>query len=638
MQENFHYKGRPAPPNDSIPRMLKDALEHHRAGRLAEAAAIYRDILDIDGQNADSLHLLGMIEHQHGNHERGVELIRRAISIHPAEAAFHSNLGTILQAQHQLEEAAACFERALRLKPGWAELHTNLGNVLQTQGRLEEAAAHQQQALALKPTLAEAWSNLGNVRSAQGNIEEAEACYKRALAINPNYPDAQNNVGTVLLAQDQIDAAVAHFTRALELSPNFASAHNNLGNALLRLDRTDEAQAHYQRALALKPDYANAHNNLANVLKEQGKFTGALAHYDRAIALNPNYAEAHLNRAEMTTFHRDGADFAALESLLAQTGLPSDKSLYVHFALGKALDDIGDYARAFEHFHQGNALKRAQIHYDEPAILQMFQRMSNVFDAALLERSHAQCDSPTVPIFVVGMPRSGSTLVEQILAGHPQIHAAGELTILEKMEANGLFNASGSQLSYPESVPALDVPTLQHLGQTYLSRQPRVDGGKTRIVDKLPGNFLRLGLIRLMLLNARFIHTTRHPLDTCLSCYSKLFTNGLPFTYDLSELGRYYRAYLELMDHWHAVLPAGALLDVSYEDVVDGLEIQARRIIRFCGLPWDERCLGFHKSKRPVRTASAVQVRQPLFRSSVGRWRNYEANLAPLLEALQARL
>jgi hypothetical protein len=221
------------------------------------------------------------------------------------------------------------------------------------------------------------------------------------------------------------------------------------------------------------------------------------------------------------------------------------------------------------------------------------------------------------------MPRSGSTLIEQILASHPQIQGAGELTTLEKMEAG-----------YPESYSALDGPALRRLGESYLAQMPLLANGKVRIVDKLPGNFLRVGLIRLMLPNARIIHTTRNPIDTCVSCYSKLFTVGLPFTYDLGELGRYYRAYSELMAHWRSVLPPGAMLDVSYEDVIDDLEGQARRLIDYCGLPWDDRCISFYRTIRPVKTASAVQVRQPLFRSSLQRWRRYEAGLGPLLDEL----
>ena len=593
--------------------MLETALGHHQAGRLAEAETIYRQILAVDADHADSLHLLGMIEHQRGRHEIAVSMIRSAIAINQTEAAYHSNLGAIYQTQGKLDEAAACFERALILKPDWAEVHSNYGNILEAQGKLEEALACHERALAFKPEFAEACSNLGNVRYAQGKLTEAVACYEKALAFRPDYADAHNNLGTAFLAQDKIAQAVAHFERALILKPDHASAHNNLGNARMRQDKIDEAQAHYERALVLKPDYANAHNNLANVFKEQGRFDDAMAHYQRAISISPDYAEAHLNRADLKSFQPGDADLAALEAL----SLPPDRALYIHFALAKALDDVKDYGGAFEHLRQGNALKRARIHYDEMGTLKLFERIATGFDRGLFDRFQGQGDPSSVPVFVLGMPRSGSTLIEQILGSHPQIHAAGELTVLDKMD-----------LPDPERIAGLG-----RLGQSYLARLPKV-AGKLRIVDKLPGNFLRIGLIRLMLPNARIIHTLRDPIDTCLSCYFKLFNTGLPFTYDLAELGRYYRAYSELMAHWRSVLPPGAMLEVSYEDVVDDLEGQARRLIDYCGLPWNHHCIDFHRSGRPVRTASAVQVRQPLFRGSVHRWRNYESALAPLLNEL----
>jgi len=618
--------------------MIEDALRHHQAGRLAEAEAIYRQILAVNACDPDCLHLLGMIELQRGNHELAVSMIRQAIANMPDEAAYHSNLGIIFQTQGKLDEAAACFEHALGLNPGWAEVHINLGNILQLQGRLDEAAACQQRALILKPECAEAHSNLGNIRQAERKLPEAVALFEQALALRPNYVDAHNNLGTALLEQDKIDEAVAHFERALALMPDFAVAHNNLGCALARLDQSEEAKAHYELAVILKPDYANPHHNLGNILVEEGKFDEAMVHFDRAIALKPDYAEAHLNRTAIKSFQPDDDDLAALEALTCKNDLPEDTALCVHFALAKALDDVGDYVRAFEHLCQGNALKRRQIDYDETSELNLFQRIAAVFDSSLIDRLQGLGDPSPIPIFVLGMPRSGTTLIEQILASHPQIHAAGELTILEKMEANGELNSEDPPLPYPESVPVLDGAGLRRLGRSYLSRLPNVANGDVRIVNKLPGNFLRVGLIRLILPNAKIIHVTRHPLDTCLSCFSKLFTSGLYFSYDLAELGRYYRAYIELMAHWRSILSPGAMLEVVYEDVVDDLEGQSRRLIDYCGLPWDNRCLSFHKTSRRVKTASSFQIHQPLFRSSLQRWRHYEVGLGPALDELRSIL
>lgn len=605
-------------------------MRRHQAGRLAEAEELYRAILTAEPRHADSLHLLGLIAYEDGRYDMAVEFIGQAVLLQEGNFFYHYNLGNAFRAQRRADDAVAQYERALALKPDCAEAHNNLGVILNEQGKRDDAVAHYERALALNPDSADAHNNLGNGLAAQGRTADAMAHYERALVLNPGHANAHNNLGIALAAQGRIADAITHYERALVLNPEYADAHNNLGVVLADKGKFSDAMTHYGRVLAINPDHAAVHNNLGNLFKEQGKFDDAMAHYGRAIAIRPDYAEAHLNRAEIKTFHTGDSELAALEALAGREDLPENKALQIHFALAKALDDSGDYVRAFEHLREGNALKRRQINYDEADVLGLFRRISTVFDAGLFDRFRGEGDPSPVPVFVLGMPRSGSTLIEQILASHPQIHGAGELTDLETV-AGSVADGGDQAVPYPECVPALDGAALRQLGQSYLARLPAPANGKVRIVDKLPLNFLRVGLIRLILPNARIIHTVRHPVDTCVSCYSRLFASGLDFTYDLAELGRYYRCYIELMAHWRSVLPPGAMLDVSYEDVVDDLEGQARRLIDYCGLSWDDCCISFHKTSRPVKTASAVQVRQPLFRSSLQRWRKYEAGLGPLL-------
>jgi hypothetical protein len=448
--------------------------------------------------------------------------------------------------------------------------------------------------------------------------------------LSPGHADLHNNLGVALAEQGRIAEATVHYERALVLSPGYAAAHGNLGTALGEQGRTREAAAHLARAIEIDPRQADAHNSLGNLCKDEGRFDDAMAHYARAIAIRPDHGEAYLNRSEIKRFQPGDAELAALEALARRDDLSVNKALHIHFALAKALEDTGDYACSFAHLRTGNALKRGQIRYDETRALRMLRRIAAAFDGSLLDRFLGAGDPSQVPVFVLGMPRSGSTLVEQILASHPQVHGAGELSDFEAA-ASSIFNTGAG---YPECVSALDGVTPRRLGQAYLAGLPALDKGKVRIVDKLPGNFLNIGLIRLFLPNARIVHTRRRPVDTCLSCYSKLFTSGHRYTYDLAELGRFYRGYSELMAHWRSALPPGAMLEVTYEDVVGDLEGQARRLIDYCGLAWDDRCLRFHETRRPVRTASAIQVRQPLFQSSLERWRKYESEIAPLLEEL----
>ncbi len=502
----------------------------------------------------------------------------------------------------RIEDAVVRYKRTIHFKPDHADAHNNLGVALAAQGHLKEAVERYKRALFLQPGSADAHCNLGAALAAQGRFDEAAGCYRQAIALNPRHCGAHYNLALALEARGSADQAVTHYRRAIALNPNYADAHNNLGNALAAGGDQTGAAAHYRRAIASDPAHADAHNNLANGLREQGKFEEALACYDRAIAIRPSLAEAHFHRSELKTFQAGDRDFQALKALAARKDLPAKATPFIHFALAKAFEDIGDYKQAFAHYRRGNDAKRKQVHYDEAASAERFER-------SVFEGHEGAGDPSTVPVFIVGMPRSGSTLVEQILSSHPQVHGAGELTYLES----------------PESIASLDVAALREVARRYLARLPKV--AHARVVDKLPENFLRIGLIRLILPNAKIIHTMRNPLDTCMSCYSTLFASGQHFSYDLAELGRYYGRYAALMSHWRSVLPPGAMLDVAYEDVVGDLEGQARRLIEYCGLAWDERCLDFHRNARPVKTASAVQVRKPLYRGSVERWRRYEEEL-----------
>ena len=473
-----------------------------------------------------------------------------------------------------------------------------------------------------------------------GRINEAVAAWKRAAFLRPDHAGIHVNLSAALLAQGNAAEAATHAERALILDPESPNAHNNLGFACAAQGRIDDAMAHYKQELARAPHHAGALNNSGLILKEQGRFDEATACYEQAMAARPDFAEAHFNRAEIETFHPGDPNLAALEVLASRNDLSANQAIYINFALAKALEDTQDYARSFEHLRKGNSLKRRQIKYNEASVLETMRRISTVFDGDLLARHPGAGDggdpgdAAFAPVFVVGMPRSGSSLIEQILASHPQVHGAGELNDLESA-INAVLNSVDASYRFPDDIAALDARELRQIGQDYLARLPVVGDGKIRIIDKLPGNFLRIGLIRLILPNARIIHTVRDPMDTCLSCYSKLFTYGQHFSYDLAELGRYYAAYRKLMTHWRSVLPADAMLDVVYEDVVNDLGGQARRLIDYCGLEWDDRCVSFHRNRRIVRTASAVQVRQPLFRSSLQRWRKYEAWLGPLLDELR---
>ncbi len=307
----------------------------------------------------------------------------------------------------------------------------------------------------------------------------------------------------------------------------------------------------------------------------------------------------------------------------------------LHFALGKAHADIGSHDSAFRHFAAANALKRRQIEYDEAARLGFFERIIAAFTPDTMRRLAGCGDPSTLPIFVVGMPRSGTTLVEQVLASHPLVFGAGEISDLDTV-MKAVAGSDGTQ-RLPEAIATMSGEQVRRIGAQYCDRIAALAPKAQRITDKMLPNFLWIGLIHLALPNARIIHVQRDPADTCLSCFSRLFAGDLPFTYDLAELGRYYQAYASLMAHWRAVLPEGAMIEVKYEELVADFPAQARRLVDYCGLEWDDRCSAFYETRRPVTTSSAAQVRLPIYQDSIGRWQSYAPWLGPLLDELSVK-
>ena len=409
-----------------------------------------------------------------------------------------------------------------------------------------------------------------------------------------------------------------------------------MGYALEQLGRGSEAAREFEAALALKPDYAEARNNLGNLRKETGDFIGALELYGRAIADDAFHTESYLNRAELVTAAKGDVALENLEAFarLIDAGnprLPPGKALYIHFALAKALADIGDHAGAFAQLEKGNAIKRGSVTYDRDAMSAYMRSVAGVFGKELV--TPLASTSSAAPIFIVGMPRSGTTLLEQILASHPDVFAVGEQTAFDQA-ARSVLGAVSMPLDYAAHAGELAVAAPK-IGLGYLDRLPPLPPGKSRTVDKLPGNFLNIGLIYMAFPNARIVHAVRDPIDTCVSCYSRLFREWQEFSYDLTDLGRYARDYQTLMDHWKAVLPDGAILDVAYEKVVADLEGEARRLLAYCGLPWDAGVLDFHTTRRPIATASALQVRQPIYTGALKRAQPYDAFLGPLREAMR---
>lgn len=503
----------------------------------------------------------------------------------------------------------------------------------------ERALALCRRALALDPDDAGLLHLAGELELERGNAETAYRLLEAAAAGDSGSTRILETLGTAAVAAERLEEAAAAFNRVLEAEPGNFAVRANLGGVLLMLERRDEAAAAFEQALAAEPRSVPVLSNLALLKGQSGEREAASELFRRIFEIAPDDTEAWHDYSLIKTFRPGDPDLGAMERLRAAPHLPAGKALFLDFALAKAYDELGEHDRAFVHMAAGNRAKRASLSYDVADDEKLVERIVSVFDEGFFESRAGSGLDDGRPVFILGMPRSGTSLVEQILASHSRVHGAGELThlrdaILGRAGAGpGVGALGGKGRGFPEGAADLGPGDFRALGEAYVARLERGAPAAARITDKMPRNVFFLGLIHLALPAARIIHCVRDPVDTCLSCYQIHFADGQEFAYDLQDLGRYYRLYRRLMDHWRAVLP-GRFLDLRYEDLVAEPEPRMRELLAFCGLEWEDACLAFHETGRPVRTASAQQVRRPIYRTAVKRWKRYERHLEPLLEAL----
>lgn len=602
-------------------------------GTLAPAVVCYRRALAIDTDHAVAHNGLGLALQQLGQMEEALRHHQRALELDPDMAEAHAGLGSAHRILGRHEEAVHHYQNALSINPQYAAAHNDVAGLLLRLGDADGAIRHYERAVSAQPDYADAHYNLANVLSAQGRRQEAVAHYAKALELRPAFAEAHNNIANALQLLGRYDEAIPHYMNAVRLQPGIADVWHNLGKACFAVNRHEDAIAAYQRASAIDPSKPMVHNDLGAAHMVRGHLREAYAAFAAAVARDPRNATIHLNLARLARFKANDPRLAALEKLAEfAPSLPDNDRIALNFALGKAHADLGNTERSFRHLLEGNALQREQVAYNEASTLDEFRRVRGTFTPKLMRKKSGGGDPSPVPVFIVGMPRSGSTLIEQILASHSRVFGAGEIDDF----AAAMREMPAASDGFPESIAGLGAKDLRRLGERYMERIGAKAPDALRITDKMLSNISYLGVIHLALPNARIIHARRDPIDTCLSCFSIWFgDDDLPFTYDLAELGRYYRAYTELMNHWQTVLPDGVMIDVWYEDVVADLEGQAQRLVAHCGLDWEDRCLDFHLTERPVRTASVSQVRQPLYRDAVGRSRAYGDLLRPLLDALE---
>lgn len=632
------------------------------SGRDVELEVAARALLRSRPDEGLAWQLLGVALTRQG--KDAFEALATAAQRLPGDAVAQLNFGNALGRAGRLPEAAASYRRALLARPGFPEAHNNLADVELELGRPLEATENARRALELRPDYGEAHHTLGRALLGTQQPDEAIASCTRAIALRPGAAAAYNTRGAAQLMLARFEPAKADFGAALRLRPSFAEAHANLGNAFRSTGKLEEAVASYQRALELKPEAAAIHVELGTALRlkldaagaerscrraleldpaatsaltvlaelraDAGRFAEAEDLYKRAISIDADSAEAWAGITRTRRMTKADVGWLVAAQRLTGSGLAPQRELLVRYAIGKYYDDVGEFANAFESYRSANELaRRWGPGHDRSALERAVDVVIRSF-AHVSASTAGASGSPARPVFIVGMLRSGTSLAEQILASHPSVFGAGELTFWSTRLGEGLAAAVRANAATLE----IDAAELANLQRAYLELLALHAPRAARVTDKLPTNFMAIGLIHAALPAARIIHLERDPLDTCLSIYFQHFEAANSYANDLGDLAHYYGQYRRLMRHWRAMLPQTTLLDVPYEGLATDPERWTRAMLDFIGLPWDPCCLDFSQTDRPVVTASKWQVRQGINTESIARWRRYERFIAALMPLL----
>jgi Flp pilus assembly protein TadD len=647
---------------------LEVALNHTArllATNPAAAAEQAAEILKVVPGHPQATLFLGVARRRTADASGAVGVLEALAAKHPNWAAAHYELGLALGADRQGEAAVSELRTALRLKPDMGEAWRALGDHLTAIGDTEGADAAYAQHIRFSsqdprlmeagaalcdnriavaeallrehlkqfPTDVSAIRMLAEVAGRIGRMADSETLLRRCLELTPSFTGARHNLALVLHRQHKPADALVEINRVLESDAKNPGYRNLKAAVLSAIGEYDEAIDIYSAVLAEYPKQAKAWMSYGHALKTAGRQDDCIAAYRKSIELMPGLGEAYWSLANMKTFRFSSAQLDAMRAQLRRTDLTDEDRFHFHFAIGKALEDLALYADSFESYAQGNELRRAGIRYRADETSAHVRRSKAFFSAPFFaERAGLGAPAPD-PIFIVGLPRAGSTLLEQILSSHPAVEGTMELADIAYMAAN-LRPTKARDSHYLEVLANLSADELRTLGERYLEQtriQRKTDA--PFFIDKMPNNFMHVGLIHLILPNAKIVDARRHPLGCCFSNFKQHFARGQHFTYSLADIGRYYRDYVELMAHFDAVLP-GRVHRVIYEHMVDDTEAEVRRLLDYCGLPFDERCLRFYENERAVRTASSEQVRRPIFREGVDQWRHYDPWLGPLREAL----
>jgi len=567
--------------------------------RTDAALAVLLPFLKDNPRNVEALHGVGMAQYLNRNYKLAIKNMSQAVALQPNNVVLLSNLAEAVRRDKKPEKALGLFRKAISIRDDYPMAHLGVANCL---GDLDR-------------------------------FPEATKVFLEIVMRDPGFAPAYHYLGVQLTDNNRPKEALPVLRKAVALRENYAEALVALAMALDETEHSEEALEIFQQLLAKDEDNASLHNTIGNMLKDHGRIEDAIAHFRIAMQTDPNSIAATMSLAQAQKGPKEENDLVALENFMKQSNLSKGERRGLHFTIGKYHDDLDNYDEAFRHLKIANDMDDREPPFDIKKAAMSFSGIKKLFTPEFFHpRKGMGCESE-IPVFILGMPRSGTTLLEQVLASHPEAHGAGELRTIGDL-SRSLTGGLPRRPNYAQAMNRLDPITACNLGDRYAQHLYGLSGNRAkRVTDKMPGNFQNLGFIAQILPRARIIHSRRCPVSTCLSLYFKNFAKVISYSRDLTWLGQKYRLYHDLMDHWRKVLPL-EILDVDYEDMVSDHEATVRRVLDFAGLDWNDACLDFHKTERKVKTASQWQVRQPLYDSSLERWRHYSHHLGPLFEAL----
>jgi len=634
-----------------IQRLLTRSKKLVKKGSIEEAKKLYTMILKDSPQNQEAKLGLLALKDLKGNQEPPQANIQSIVALYsnnqiqealvdiealvkdfPNSPILYNIRASCYKANGQMDASIKDYEKAVTLKSDYAEAYYNLGVTLRELGHIDAALKSYEKALAIKHEYPGAHNNLGNILLDLGSLDSAVDHFEWAVAFKPDYAEAHNNLGVVERKREKFDQAIKSFEKAIAIQPNYTQAHSNLGNTLFQLGQLETAITSYKKLIAIKPDYPEAYLNLGGSFQQLGKVDDAIKFYEKELAINPNSAKTYEFLCNIKKYTINKKKITKMKSLLSSDKISLSDRIHLCFALAKVNENLDDQDELFKYLNEANSLTKHLLNYSLNRSKTLFSSLKEMFNSPYSDIEKSLSSEPLTfkPIFIVGMPRSGSTLVEQIMSSHHAVHGAGELTNLPDIIA------PIAKDHVKQGMNKLPEKAFLSIREQYLDVLSNFNVPESVITDKFLSNFLYIGFILTAFPEAKIVHMKRDARATCWSIYKTNFSNtSIEYSYNIDDLTGYYGLYADLMDFWHQTFP-DRIYDLCYEDLTTNQEEETRKLLEYCELDWDENCLSFHKNKRAVRTASLLQVREKMYQGSSEAWKKHEVYLKPLIKALSS--